>query len=177
MSFGWSMFWVYVLENPAGSFYVGHTDNLRRRLSEHNAPSNAEGKYTRKNGPWCLVWSEEHPTRASAMARERFIKSRKSASSQTAHRLEPWTVAAARRKSGRELSDSLLNTPRWVNNSVHFGPHSEIEPWSGHTIHFLLMFRKLMPNSRAQKAASSAKSSASGIRPAWRTEACRTSAP
>jgi len=38
--------------------------------------------------------------------------------SQTAHRLQPWTVAAARRKSRPELSVSLLNRPRWVNNSV-----------------------------------------------------------
>jgi len=47
--------------------------------------------------------------------------------SHTAHRLQPWTVAVARRKSRPELSDSLLNNPLWVNNSVRLGPHSEIE--------------------------------------------------
>jgi len=29
-------FWVYVLENPQGRFYIGHTDSLERRLSEPN---------------------------------------------------------------------------------------------------------------------------------------------
>jgi predicted GIY-YIG superfamily endonuclease len=37
------------------------------------------GKFTRKNGPWFLVWSEPHVTRADAMAREREIKNWKSA--------------------------------------------------------------------------------------------------
>jgi predicted GIY-YIG superfamily endonuclease len=37
------------------------------------------GKFTRKNGPWNLVWNQEHPTRSSAMARERHIKAMKSA--------------------------------------------------------------------------------------------------
>jgi predicted GIY-YIG superfamily endonuclease len=26
------MFWVYILENPAGRFYIGHSDNLKQRL-------------------------------------------------------------------------------------------------------------------------------------------------
>ncbi len=72
-------FWVYVVENPTGKFYVGHTDDLQRRLAEHNDPERAKSKYTRKHGPWTLVWSEEHADRSSAMRRERFIKSRKSA--------------------------------------------------------------------------------------------------
>jgi len=45
----------------------------------------------------------------------------------TAHRLQPWMVAPARRNSPPELSDSLLNRPRWVNTSVHFGPLSDFE--------------------------------------------------
>ena len=73
------MFWVYVLENADGRFYVGHTDDIERRLSEHNSEEKVSSKYTHKNGPWKLVWSEEHPDRSSAMKRERFIKSRKSA--------------------------------------------------------------------------------------------------
>ena len=27
------MFWVYVLQNPNGHFYVGHTDNLQNQSS------------------------------------------------------------------------------------------------------------------------------------------------
>ncbi len=74
-------FWVYVLENPAGGFYVGSTDNLQERLQQHN-PSSEDydgSKYTHKNGPWELVYYQSHRTRAEAMKREKFIKSRKSA--------------------------------------------------------------------------------------------------
>jgi predicted GIY-YIG superfamily endonuclease len=73
------MFWVYILQNPKGRFYIGQTDDLQARLFSHNRTDKVGGKFTRKNGPWELVWSEEHATRASAMARERQIKSMKSA--------------------------------------------------------------------------------------------------
>jgi predicted GIY-YIG superfamily endonuclease len=71
-------FWVYILEDPDERFYIGHTDNLHRRLAEHNDRLRSKTKCTAKHGPWRLVWSEEHPTRSAAMQRERFIKSRKS---------------------------------------------------------------------------------------------------
>ncbi len=73
------MFWTYILQNPAGRFYIGQTDDLTTRLENHNRTDAVGGKYTRKNGPWVLVWSEEHPTRSAAMTRERQIKSMKSA--------------------------------------------------------------------------------------------------
>ncbi|MBN2064422.1 MAG: GIY-YIG nuclease family protein [Sedimentisphaerales bacterium] len=73
------MFWVYILINPHSKYYIGHTDNLERRLSEHNSPECGSGKFTHKNGPWKLIWSEKHNTRSEAMVRERFIKSKKSA--------------------------------------------------------------------------------------------------
>jgi putative endonuclease len=53
--------------------YVGHTDNLVRRLEEHN--TGRGGRYTRQNSPWVLVYSEPHPDRSSAMKRERHLKS------------------------------------------------------------------------------------------------------
>jgi predicted GIY-YIG superfamily endonuclease len=67
-------FWVYILENPAGKFYVGHTDDLKRRITEHNDSSADGHQFAPKNGPWRLIWSESHTTRASAMNRERQIK-------------------------------------------------------------------------------------------------------
>jgi len=47
--------------------------------------------------------------------------------SQTGVQSETYTFRLGIRKFGRELSDSLLNRPPWVNNSVHFGRYSEIE--------------------------------------------------
>jgi putative endonuclease len=68
------MVWVYILENPAGKFYIGQTEDLQARLENHNRSDASDGKYTRKNGPWRLVWSEEHANRSSAILRERQIK-------------------------------------------------------------------------------------------------------
>ena len=73
------MFCVYILQNPTGRFYIGHTDNLGIRIMNHNRSDKIAGKFTRKNGPWILVWSEEYPDRAAAMRREREIKNWKSA--------------------------------------------------------------------------------------------------
>ena len=72
-------FWVYVLENAAGKFYVGHTDAPERREVEHNEADRGHVTFTHKHGPWRLVWKEPHPTRAAAVTRERQIKSMKSA--------------------------------------------------------------------------------------------------
>ncbi len=73
------MFWVYIVQNPKGHFYIGYTDNVGTRVASHNRTDKISGKFTRKNGPWTLVWSEEHAERSSAMRREREIKSWKSA--------------------------------------------------------------------------------------------------
>ena len=73
------LFHVYILRNPAGRFYVGHTADIEKRVRDHNRTDETNGKFTRKNGPWKLVWSEPHPTRSSAIRREREIKSWKSA--------------------------------------------------------------------------------------------------
>jgi predicted GIY-YIG superfamily endonuclease len=72
-------FWVYILENPSGRFYVGHTNNLERRLAEHNDENATKSKFTVKNGPWSLKWSESFPDRSLAVSRERQIKRKKSA--------------------------------------------------------------------------------------------------
>ncbi|MGD9724284.1 MAG: GIY-YIG nuclease family protein [Pirellulales bacterium] len=67
-----------MLENGAGRFYVASTDDVLRRLEQHNATGQS-GRYTSKHGPWRLVWSEGHPSRASALRRESQIKRMKSA--------------------------------------------------------------------------------------------------
>ena len=73
---GWT---VYILLCRNGAYYVGQTDDLDRRLAEHNDPERDKIKHTAKHGPWVLAWAEKHSSRSAAMRRERFIKSRKSA--------------------------------------------------------------------------------------------------
>jgi putative endonuclease len=49
------MAWVYILECSDGSFYVGSTTDLERRLWQHQTGEGAA--YTRRRRPVRLVWS------------------------------------------------------------------------------------------------------------------------
>ena len=66
------MFWMYILRCADGSFYVGHTDDLERRLDEHHAGRFA--CYTQQRRPVVLVHVQEFPTREEALAAERQVK-------------------------------------------------------------------------------------------------------
>jgi putative endonuclease len=94
------MFWVYVLENSRGTFYVGQTGNIENRLVDHNRTDSFDGHFTRKNGPWKLVWLEEHPSRNSATRRERQIKRMKSANWIRSHLLARNAAAVNPDESG-----------------------------------------------------------------------------
>jgi putative endonuclease len=68
------MYYVYILQSlKTGKLYIGHTDDLARRVEEHN--SGWGSKYTRQNGPWMLLYSESCPDRSSAVKRELYLKS------------------------------------------------------------------------------------------------------
>jgi predicted GIY-YIG superfamily endonuclease len=65
-------FYVYILQCCDGSFYTGHTDNLEKRIAEHQAGS-YEG-YTASRLPIKLVFVETCSSRAEALEAERKIK-------------------------------------------------------------------------------------------------------
>jgi len=67
------MFFAYILRNTKGILYKGSTDNLLKRIEQHNS-NNGFPSYTAKRGPWELVYSEEFKTRQEAEAREKFFK-------------------------------------------------------------------------------------------------------
>ena len=71
---------VYILQNAEGRYYIGQTDDLERRVEQHNAPQGKEhlGKYTHRNGPWRLVAWEGYESRGEAMVREKGLKKLKS---------------------------------------------------------------------------------------------------
>ena len=67
---------VYVLfSKTINRFYLGYTNDLNRRISEHNRK---KGKYTDAGIPWELVYSEMFEIKIEAQNREKYIKSRKS---------------------------------------------------------------------------------------------------
>ena len=55
-----------------GSLYTGWTNDLERRVREHNAGKGA--KYTKSRRPVVLAYFEEFATREEAMSREYAIK-------------------------------------------------------------------------------------------------------
>jgi len=65
-------FWVYIVECADKSYYTGHTDNLEKRLYEHE--QDYFKCYTSNRLPVRLVYSCEFETREDALARERQIK-------------------------------------------------------------------------------------------------------
>jgi putative endonuclease len=70
------MFTVYILYSQRiDKFYVGYTNDLNRRLSEHNR---IKGKFTDKGIPWKVVYTETFPSKSEAMSREAEIKNKKS---------------------------------------------------------------------------------------------------
>ncbi len=70
--------WTYILRSATtGRYYCGSSDNVERRIAQHNDPDYHGSKTTKRfEGPWELVWKCELPTRAEAMALEKKIKKR-----------------------------------------------------------------------------------------------------
>jgi predicted GIY-YIG superfamily endonuclease len=65
-------FWVYVLRCVDDSFYAGHTDDLERRIAQHQTGEIAGYTHTRR--PLTLVWQQDFATREEALRAERQIK-------------------------------------------------------------------------------------------------------
>ncbi len=67
------VFYVYILECADGSFYVGCTNNLEKRIKEHNE-SKWGAHFTKIRRPVTLKYSEEFKTLKGARRREIEIK-------------------------------------------------------------------------------------------------------
>ena len=65
-------FWVYILRCADSSYYTGHTDNLEKRIVEHQ--TGEIESYTSTRLPVTLVFADKFPTRGEALAHERQIK-------------------------------------------------------------------------------------------------------
>ena len=66
------MFYVYVIQSRKSQYwYTGTTNDLRKRLRQHN-----EGKstWTKKRGPWDLIYYEACLNEEDARSREKYLK-------------------------------------------------------------------------------------------------------
>jgi putative endonuclease len=67
------MYHVYVIQSEVdGRLYKGMTDNLERRILEHNK---GEQKSTKFYKPWKLMFTKVFKTRAEARKYEKYLKS------------------------------------------------------------------------------------------------------
>jgi putative endonuclease len=86
------MYTVYIIQSESTKeIYIGYTNNLKRRLLEHNA----DKSYSTKNkGIWILIYAEAYRSIEDAKQRE--------------HRLKYYGRGLAQLK--RRISKSLLET-------------------------------------------------------------------
>jgi len=69
---GVHMTYTYILECKDGSLYTGWTNNLQKRIKDHNDGKGA--KYTKSRRPVVLAYYETFETKEEAMRREYAIK-------------------------------------------------------------------------------------------------------
>lgn len=64
---------VYILQCFDGRYYTGYTNNLDKRIKEHNS-SKRGAKYLKGKGPFKLAWVKKYRYRHYAMSAEYKIK-------------------------------------------------------------------------------------------------------
>ncbi len=66
------MWFVYILLCYDGSYYIGSSNNVAKRVKNHL--SGKGGRYTRSHKPQKLVYQEEFVTKSEALKREAQLK-------------------------------------------------------------------------------------------------------
>ena len=64
------MYYVYVIRNEANQFYTGYSENIEKRLVQHNTGLSQ----STKNHQWELVYYEAYMNKEYALKRERVLK-------------------------------------------------------------------------------------------------------
>lgn len=62
---------VYVIQNATGRHYIGLSDDVTRRLEDHNSDIS---KWTKGKGPWSPVWTSEAMSLSEARKLENRLK-------------------------------------------------------------------------------------------------------
>ena len=89
-------FWAYIIRCSDGLYYTGHTDDLDRRMAEHQ--SGALPGFTSVRRPVELMWSEGFQTRDEALAAETKVKNWSRAKKEGLFRGDWDAVSVAARK-------------------------------------------------------------------------------
>ncbi|MBI2673671.1 MAG: GIY-YIG nuclease family protein [Candidatus Zambryskibacteria bacterium] len=66
------VYYIYVLKScSVQKSYVGMTNNLDRRLAEHNSGKHF---YTKRHKPWVMIYHEQYDNLTEARKREKQLK-------------------------------------------------------------------------------------------------------
>ena len=68
------MYYLYFVRCCDNSLYCGQTNNLKRRIKEHNFINSKSAQYTKLRRPVSLVYHEEYQTLKEVLKRERQVK-------------------------------------------------------------------------------------------------------
>ena len=65
---------VYILQNRERKFYIGLSDDVSRRIVQHNL---GLSKWTRGKGPWNVIWQSGSMSLSDARKLEHLLKRQK----------------------------------------------------------------------------------------------------
>lgn len=65
-------YFVYIIKSKVGFRYTGFTEDLKRRLIEHN--NKMVSFWTRRGTNWKLIYKEEFGNKSEALKREKWFK-------------------------------------------------------------------------------------------------------
>jgi len=125
-------FWSYVLRCADGSYYVGHTDDLERRVAQHQS-GEIKG-YTSSRLPVELMWSQEFSSREEALTAEFQVKDWSRAKKEALFRGD-WSALSdaakppARRDSRHDVSTNSTSA-RTERDGDDTSPPVRVEPAS-----------------------------------------------
>lgn len=67
-------YFVYILRFSDNNLYIGQTNNLTKRLNEHESKKSKSSKFSREHSNFQLVYTEEFNSRLESMRREKQLK-------------------------------------------------------------------------------------------------------
>lgn len=67
-------YYFYILRCADNTLYCGQTNDLVKRLAEHNSGNSRGAKYTRGRRPVALAYYEKHASLRKALKREAEVK-------------------------------------------------------------------------------------------------------
>lgn len=110
-------FWVYILRCADNSYYTGHTDNLERRIAQHQSGECAG--YTATRLPVDLVFNQECVTREEALSAELQIKGWSRAMKEAMMRGDWQEVSRLARGSTSSPRTDSIDSPQTDSTDSH----------------------------------------------------------